>query len=177
MSQSTTCQSFQYKAIQNLYDDLVQAISSEIQTLLPKAWSKKIIGKQHLDSSLELSTTAHQKAIAFMSAIVSRIELDSNAFDVFLSLLKEVESLEYMKERLEEEVAKLQRESASHILSDDITDIESDTQQLLPNLDPSEEIELITPEGNSDLEVSLIIIHLLLSYRRRALISATHCSL
>ncbi len=94
----------------DLYADLVQAISSEIQTLLPKAWSKKIIGKQHLDSSLELSTTAHQKATAFMSAVASRIKLDSNAFDVFLSLLKEIESLEYMKERLEQEMAKLDRD-------------------------------------------------------------------
>ena len=58
--------------------------------------------ENHLDSSLELHeyTTPHQKATVFMSAIVSRIELDSNAFDVFLSLLKEVESLEYMKEQL-----------------------------------------------------------------------------
>ncbi len=156
MSQSIEDQSSQYRAIQNLYADLVQAISHELQTILPKAWSKKIIGKQHLDSALELSTstTTHQKATLFMSAIVSRIKLDSNAFGVFLSLLMEIESLEYMKELLEQEVAKLQRDgqSALNLLSDDTTDIQTNTQP--PNVDLPEEIELITPEGNSKVEVS-----------------------
>ncbi len=158
-SQLYVSPSFQYRAIQNLYADLVQAISPELHTLLPIAWSKKIIGKQHLDSSLELSTgtTAHQKATIFMSSIASRIKLDNNAFDVFLSLLKE-KSLEYMKERLEQEVAKLQHESASNLLSDDTTDVQTDTQPLVPNLDLPEEIELITPEGNSEVEVSCILI-------------------
>ncbi len=111
-----------------------------------------------MDSALELSTTTHQKATVFMSAVASRIELNTNAFDVFLSLLKEVESLEYMRERLEQEVAKLQRDcqSVSNLLSDDTTDVQSDTQQLLPNLDPSEEIELIAPEGNSEIKVCYI---------------------
>ncbi len=48
-----------------------------------------------------------------MSAVASRIKLDSNAFDVFLSLLMEIESLEYMKEVLEQEVANLQRDGQS----------------------------------------------------------------
>ncbi len=87
----------------------------------------------------------------FMSAIVSRINLDSNAFNVFLSLLKEVELLGYMKERLEQEVDNLQRESASNLLSDDTIVVHIDTQ---PNLDPSGEIELITSEENSELENS-----------------------
>lgn len=86
-----------------------------------------------------------------MSAIVSRINLDSNAFNVFLSLLKEVELLGYMKERLEQEVDNLQRESASNLLSDDTIVVHIDTQ---PNLDPSGEIELITSEENSELENS-----------------------
>ena len=158
MSQSTLCQSSQYRAIQNLYADLVEAIYPEIQNIMAKAFSKNIIGKELLDISMESSITANHKAKMFMSAIVSRIKLDSNAFDVFLKLLKKVESLEYMQERLEQEVANLQRESASNLLSDDTTDVQSDTQQLLPNLDPSEEIELIAPaEENSDLEVSCVV--------------------
>ncbi len=155
LPQDVNCMSsFQYRAIQNLYGDLAQAISPELQTLLPIAWSKKIIGKQQLDSSLESGTTAHQKATIFMSAIASRIKLDNNAFDVFLSLLKEIESLEYMKERLEQEVATLQRQSASNLLSDDTTDTQTDTQPLVPDLDLPEEIEFITPEDNSEVEVS-----------------------
>ncbi len=107
MSQSTACQSSQYRAIQNLYADLVEAISSEIQNIMAKAFSSNIIGKELQDLSMESSITANHKAIVFMSAIVSRIKLDSNAFDVFLSLLKKVESLGYMIERLEQEVANL----------------------------------------------------------------------
>ncbi len=56
-----------------------------------------------------------------------------------------------MKERLEQEVDNLQRESASNLLSDDTIVVHIDTQ---PNLDPSGEIELITSEENSELENS-----------------------
>ena len=151
MSQSTLCQSSQYRAIKNLYADLVEAIYPEIQNIMAKAFSKNIIGKELLDLSMETSITANHKAKMFMSAIVSRINLDSNAFNVFLSLLKEVELLGYMKERLEQEVDNLQRESASNLLSDDTIVVHIDTQ---PNHDPSEEIELITSEENSELENS-----------------------
>ncbi len=142
------CESSQYRAIQSLYADLVEAIYPEIQNIMAKAFSKNIIGKELLDLSMELSSiTANHKAKMFMSAIVSRVKLDSSAFDVFLSLLKENESLEYMKERLEQEMAKLQRDgqSATNLLFNDTTDVQTDTQ--------FEEIEFNTPEGNL-LEVS-----------------------
>ncbi len=153
MSQSTVCQSSQYRAIQSLYADLVEAIYPEIQNIMAKAFSKNIIGKELLDLSMESSSiTANHKAIMFMSAIVSRVKLDSSAFDVFLSLLKEIESLEYMKKRLEQEMAKLLNQRDGQSTSDNNTSVQTTAQ--LPNLDLPEEIELIIPGGNSELEVS-----------------------
>ena len=117
---------------------------------MAKAFSKNIIGQELLDLSNESSITTNNKAKIFMSAIVSRINLDSNAFDVFLSLLKEVESLGYMIERLKQEVANLQR--GGQLAHN--TSVQTTAQ--MPKLDVHEEPNIKTNDDKDLTEVSWI---------------------
>ena len=103
--------SVQYKAIKNLHADLVQAISSEIDILINKAWSKDIIGQQQLSSSFDSTKSPYHKASALVSALVARMKFDNLAFGKFLDLLREVQSLGYLADRLENEVEKLSKET------------------------------------------------------------------
>ncbi len=151
-------QSYQYRAIQSLYEELVEAIIPEVQSILPKAWSKRLIGKQLLDLSHDVVTSGHQKASKFMSAIDSRIKLDSGAFDTFLTLLGEIESLQYMKERLEQEVTSLNTNERP---------IELEATVQLPKLDLAEDLIELLPvraverdDDQSDPEVRLDMCHM-----------------
>ena len=131
-SQSDCLKSAQYRVIQNLYDKLVEAVSPEIDVVLAKAWSKNVIGKQQLDTSLEPSSSTHRKATVFISGIASRIKVDSSAFEVFLSLLEEVPSLHYIVELLESElrneitgiVGDRSQSTSSHLSSTSVVTLE-----------------------------------------------------
>lgn len=103
--------SAQYKAIKNLHADLVNAISSEIDILINEAWSKDIIGQQQLSTSFDSTKSHYHKASALLSALVARMKLDSSAFGKFIDLLKKVQSLGYLADRLEDEVEKLSKET------------------------------------------------------------------
>ena len=134
-SQSDCLKSAQYRVIQNLYDKLVEAVSPEIDVVLAKAWSKNVIGKQQLDTSLELSSSTHRKATVFISGIASRIKVDSSAFEVFLSLLKEVPSLHYIVELLESEL----RSEITGIVGDRSQSISSHLSSSVITLEPLDE--------------------------------------
>lgn len=119
--------SVEYKAIQNLHADLVEAISSEIDILINKAWTKDIIGQQQLSTSLDTAKSSYQKASGLLSALIARIKLDSSAFGKFIDLLREVRPLEYLAQRLKDEVDKLSKETADKAQSASPVDSKPDS--------------------------------------------------
>ena len=100
-----------YRAIQSLYNEIIEAISPEVDILISKCWSKEIIGKQQLNLSLEPNIDARHKAGALISALISRLSQDSTAFEKFISLLNEEPSLKYMADSLTREVEHLMSSS------------------------------------------------------------------
>ena len=142
--------SVQYKAIKNLHADLVQAISSEIDILINKAWSKDIIGQQQLSSSFDSTKSLYHKASALVSALVARMKFDNSAFGKFLDLLREVQSLGYLADRLENEVEKLSKETVDKDQSSGASNL--DTQPGGHQRPPDEMPKLELADGSNTLE-------------------------
>ena len=171
----------EYRAIQGLYDPLVEAVSPHIDVLFNKAWSKDIIGKQQLDTSIDSSSSADRKATTLVSAIASRVKLRSSAFYEFLKLLKEFEGLQLIAQRLEARVRVLNMninsQSASAGASSSYPDSRHQASSRtrfdegLPKLDPVEDVtnqesglgedctDSIAPDGVTVLEDLAAAVH------------------
>ncbi len=87
----------QYRAISSIYDQLVDAVSSKIDSILPKAWNNNIVGELFLESS----SSASLKSKVLVSAIATKVNKDSKAFNKFLSILREYPSLQRIASVLE----------------------------------------------------------------------------
>ena len=103
----------EYKAIRALNSDLVNGITPEIMGLMDEAWSRSLIGPEQHEAGIASNVSDKHKAREFVLAIANRVNVDSEAFGMFLELLDLFPSLQYLAKNLRE---RAQTESEKDLL-------------------------------------------------------------
>ncbi len=101
--------SIQYKAIQSVLDQLVKAVTLEIESIFPKVWNS-IIDKRKQNLSIGPDSSHSRKAEALVSAVAAEVAKDITVFDKFLAILRDYQKLTSIVKLLE---AKVQNRVAS----------------------------------------------------------------
>ncbi len=144
--------SIEYKVIKSLCEDLVNAISPSINVILNKAWSRNIISKEQLDTSIESNSSQHRKSSTLVSAIATKVHLDKENFYMLIDLLKDAEDLEYIVRRLEDLHSKLTQEAREELAASVLSTHDSESEDKMPKLKPDENVESGLGEYSHDQE-------------------------
>ena len=92
--------SVEYRIFRDAYASLHEGIQPELDKLVPKAYSARLIGSATEEAATLITWTTNQKANSLLKAIDSRIKTDSRAFYDFLKVLMSLPSLQYLADRL-----------------------------------------------------------------------------
>lgn len=92
--------SVEYRIFKDEYAFLHEGIKSELDKLVPKAYSAGLIGSATEDAATLITWTSDQKANSLLKAIDSRIKTDSRAFYDFLEVLMSLPTLRFFADRL-----------------------------------------------------------------------------
>ena len=134
-------------------------LQHEIDSVLSKAYSEKLIGSTLKDSSLK---TPHEKARSFLQVVTSRIETDpkNKIFDKFLNILRSLSSLEHLADRLEEKIREIHQPATETEQTDSASGSSASVQKTRPpksrrNRDqpsPPLNVQFSSDSGESDDE-------------------------
>lgn len=97
----------EYKAIKQLYPEIIAAVSPLIDDILDRAWAKGLTHRSALSTGMSPAVGAEDKARTFVSAILPRINCDPQAFDLFLGVLNEFTPLKFFVKKLRDKVGEL----------------------------------------------------------------------
>lgn len=101
-SNKTTC----YQKVQAFSDRLVKGINPVVSDIAWKAFAKNLIAKPTMKNATNETELPINRSSALMKEILDKIESNEHFFDVFLEILQEEPSLQYLVDDLRSSVSR-----------------------------------------------------------------------
>ncbi len=109
----------EYKAFKELKSDLITGLRQAKGTLAAKLYSKGLIS-----DDINRSNNNDPSIESILQAVEDRIKVDQSAYTIFLEVLKDMPSVDYFVEKLEQTRKQKELEEESHqksVLFDDVS--------------------------------------------------------
>ena len=83
----------EYQVFQANFDRLVTTVSSDVEPVARKSFTKNLISSSNMNSAGNKFHSEHYRASTLMSQILGKVEEKRNNFHVFMSILQSIPTL------------------------------------------------------------------------------------